>query len=193
MRFRLDRPSPALVVSVIALFVSLGGVSYGVATGSIDSREIRNNTVRGKDVRNSTLLSRDIRNSTLLARDFKAGQLPAGPRGATGAAGPPGRNATNLFGYIRDAGTGVVHYGSGVTAVSDPVGHGTYTVTFNRSLVNCVVQAVAGVGDPAGTSLSVYAFPQVVVAAGLANQVGVTFRNPADMTIDTSFLITAFC
>jgi hypothetical protein len=73
------------------------------------------------------------------------------------------------------------------------VGHGTYTVTFNRSLVNCVVQAVAGVGDPAGTSLSVYAFPQVVVAAGLANQVGVTFRNPADMTIDTSFLITAFC
>ena len=39
------RPSPALVISCIALFVSMGGVSYGVATGFIDSREIRNNTV----------------------------------------------------------------------------------------------------------------------------------------------------
>ena len=39
------RPSPALVIACIALFVSLGGVSYGVATGFIDSREIRNNTV----------------------------------------------------------------------------------------------------------------------------------------------------
>ena len=34
------RPSPALVIACIALFVSLGGVSYGVATGFIDSREI---------------------------------------------------------------------------------------------------------------------------------------------------------
>ena len=40
------RPSPAMVVALIALFVAMGGVSYGVATGSIDGREIKNNTVR---------------------------------------------------------------------------------------------------------------------------------------------------
>lgn len=84
------RPSPAMVVSLIALFCSLGGVSYGVATGSIDSREIKNNTVRSKDIRNNTVRSRDVRNRSLLARDFKPGQLPAGPRGATGAQGAPG-------------------------------------------------------------------------------------------------------
>ena len=47
------RPSPALVIACIALFVSLGGVSYAVATGSIDSREIRNNTISSNDVRNN--------------------------------------------------------------------------------------------------------------------------------------------
>ena len=44
------RPSPALVISMIALFVSLSGVSYGVATGFIDSREIKNNEIRSRDI-----------------------------------------------------------------------------------------------------------------------------------------------
>lgn len=62
-RLKSARPSPSLVVAFIALFVALGGVSYGVATGSIDSREIRNNTVQGKDVRNGTLSSSDLGDS----------------------------------------------------------------------------------------------------------------------------------
>ena len=44
------RPSPALVIALIALFVSLSGVAYGVATGSIDSREIKDNDVRTRDL-----------------------------------------------------------------------------------------------------------------------------------------------
>jgi hypothetical protein len=71
----LRRPSPALIISLVALFVSLGGVSYGVATGSIDSREIKNNTVRSKDIRNSQVLSRDIRNSTVRGRDVATNTL----------------------------------------------------------------------------------------------------------------------
>jgi hypothetical protein len=62
-RFTTRRPSPALVVAFIALFVALGGVSYGVATGSIESREIRNNSILGKDVRNGTLSSSDLGDS----------------------------------------------------------------------------------------------------------------------------------
>jgi hypothetical protein len=65
------RPSPALVIACIALFVSLGGVSYGVATGFIDSREIRNNTIRSKDVRNGTLLTQDIRNNEIRGFDIR--------------------------------------------------------------------------------------------------------------------------
>jgi hypothetical protein len=64
------RISPAMVVAMIALFLSLGGVSYGLATGSIDGREIRNNTIRGADIRNATISSRDLGNSGLPVRKF---------------------------------------------------------------------------------------------------------------------------
>jgi hypothetical protein len=63
------RPSPALVVACLALFISLGGVSYGVATGFIDSREIKNNTIRTQDIRNNEVRGRDIRNSTIQGAD----------------------------------------------------------------------------------------------------------------------------
>jgi hypothetical protein len=64
-------PSPALVIACVALFVSLGGVSYGLAAGSIDSREIKNNTVRSKDVRNNTLRTFDIRNNEVRGFDVR--------------------------------------------------------------------------------------------------------------------------
>jgi hypothetical protein len=74
-RIVLRRPSPALVVACIALFVALGGVSYGLATGSIDSREIRDNTIRSKDVRNNSVYSRDIRNNDVRDIDIRNGTI----------------------------------------------------------------------------------------------------------------------
>ena len=78
------------LLGFIALIVALGGTSYAVVSGSIDSRAIKDNSVRGKDVRNNTVRSRDVRNRSLLTKDFKRDQLPAGPRGATGLRGPRG-------------------------------------------------------------------------------------------------------
>jgi len=99
-RLRSYRPSHGTIVAYIALFVALGGTSYGLATGSIDSREIRNNTVRSKDIRNNAVRGRDVRTGTLrssdvadhslLGRDFARGQLPAGPQGPPGPAGRDG-------------------------------------------------------------------------------------------------------
>jgi hypothetical protein len=65
------RPSPAMVIALIALFVSLSGVSYGVATGFIDSREIKNNEVRSLDIRNNEVRSLDIRNNEVRGRDIR--------------------------------------------------------------------------------------------------------------------------
>src|SRR5688572_10886487 len=77
-------------MATIAAFIALGGTSYAVATGSIDTREIRNNTVRSGDVRNNDVRGRDIRDGTilsvdvldgsLLSRDFQADSYRAGPR-----------------------------------------------------------------------------------------------------------------
>jgi hypothetical protein len=71
----LRRPSPALVIACIALFVALGGVSYGLATGSIDSREIRDNTIRSKDVRNNSVYTRDLRNNDVRDIDIRNGTI----------------------------------------------------------------------------------------------------------------------
>jgi len=76
---RVRRPSPALILSGIALFFALGGVSYGLATGSINSREIKNNSVRSKDVRNNSLRSRDVHNNSLTGRDISEVTLGAVP------------------------------------------------------------------------------------------------------------------
>jgi hypothetical protein len=59
------RPSPALAIAVLALFVALGGVSYSAVANSIGSRAIKNNSVRSVDVHKDTLTGADITESTL--------------------------------------------------------------------------------------------------------------------------------
>ncbi len=65
------RPSPAIVISLLALFLSLGGVSYGVATGYIDSRELKNNTVSTRDLRNNDIRTKDLRNNEIRGLDIR--------------------------------------------------------------------------------------------------------------------------
>jgi hypothetical protein len=131
-------PSPALVISCVALFVSLGGVSYGVATGFIDSREIKNNTIRSKDVRNNTMRTFDIRNNEVRGFDIRnssvqgrdvafntltgtdiseqtLGKVPsaaaadsATTAGTATTAGSVGGVAMRRFSYAAEAGSGFV-------------------------------------------------------------------------------------
>jgi hypothetical protein len=60
-----------MVIALVALFVSLSGVSYGVATGFIDSREIKNNEVRSLDIRNNQVRTRDLRNNEVRGIDIR--------------------------------------------------------------------------------------------------------------------------
>jgi hypothetical protein len=64
-----------MAVAIVALFVSLGGVSYGVATGTIGTREIRNNSIRSSDIRNGQVSSRDLRNNDVAGGDVRNNSL----------------------------------------------------------------------------------------------------------------------
>lgn len=66
-------PSPAMIVSLLALSIAIGGTSYAAAT--IGSRDIIDNSVRSIDVRDGTLRKADLKFD------------PTGPRGPEG---PPG-------------------------------------------------------------------------------------------------------
>jgi hypothetical protein len=97
------RPSPALVIAGIALFVSLGGVSYGLATGSVDSRELKNNTVRSKDLRNNGATTRDIRNRTIRGRDVRDNTLTGTQIDESTLGSVPTANTANTAGSADSA------------------------------------------------------------------------------------------
>jgi hypothetical protein len=62
-------------LGLIALFFALTGTSYAVATGSINSREIRNNSIRSKDVRTNTIRSSDLLGNSVRSGDVRDGTL----------------------------------------------------------------------------------------------------------------------
>jgi hypothetical protein len=109
-RFRLRRPSPALVISLLALFLALGGTGYAAF-------KLPKNSVGTKQLRKNAVVSSKVKNHSLVAADFKAGQLPAGPpgpKGDTGATGPAGPTASayaqnqNAFVYVDSTTTDTV-------------------------------------------------------------------------------------
>jgi hypothetical protein len=71
----VTRPSPATVLAGLALFISLGGVSYGVAAKQIASGQIRDNTILSRDVRDGALQGRDVANGSVQSRDVRDGAL----------------------------------------------------------------------------------------------------------------------
>jgi hypothetical protein len=83
----------ANVVSVMALFVALGGSSYAavqLSKNSVGAKQIRKNAVGLSEIKKNAVRSGEVRNGALRAVDFGAGQLPAGPKGDKGDTGDKG-------------------------------------------------------------------------------------------------------
>jgi hypothetical protein len=71
MKTLRSRLTYANVMATLAVFISLGGTSYAVATGSIGSREIKNNAVTSTDLTNNGIRGADLRNGTVAGVDVK--------------------------------------------------------------------------------------------------------------------------
>ena len=62
------RPSPAMIVAIIALVLSLGGTSYAaivLPAGSVGTKQLKSNAVVGSKVKNGSLTVADISASSL--------------------------------------------------------------------------------------------------------------------------------
>jgi Collagen triple helix repeat (20 copies) len=85
--------SPAMLVACAALIVALGGVSYAAAVlpkNSVGTAQLKKNAVSRAKLKKNAVTTAKVNNGSLLAADFKAGQLPAGPKGDTGPKGDAG-------------------------------------------------------------------------------------------------------
>ncbi len=85
-RYLSRRPSVAVILSLVALFVALGGTSYAAAT-----KLIGKNTVSSAQVVNHSLGTIDLSRKAAAALKGNRGVIgPAGPQGAAGATGAQG-------------------------------------------------------------------------------------------------------
>ena len=91
MRNRFTRPSPALVISIVALFVALGGTGYAAV-------QLPKASVGAKHLKKNSVSSAKVKNSSLLLGDFKASErskLRFARMGVAGSAGRDGSSATS--------------------------------------------------------------------------------------------------
>jgi hypothetical protein len=71
-RIRGHRPSPALVVSIIALVMATAGTATAAKVLVTSSKQIKNGVVTSGDVRDGALSGRDVRDGSLEVADLEA-------------------------------------------------------------------------------------------------------------------------
>ena len=122
----------ATVIAATALVVAaLGSSSLSQAAGSL---VLPKRSVGAAQLKKNAVNGRKVKDGTLAAADFKAGQLPAGPKGETGPQGPQGPAGPQGPEGAKGA--------PGATNVT--VQRATYPIPASAGLL-------AGVGCPAGT------------------------------------------
>ncbi|MFN2616379.1 MAG: hypothetical protein ABR581_04555 [Thermoleophilaceae bacterium] len=171
------RPSPALVISCIALFLAMGGVSWALATGSITTREIKNSTIRSRDIHNRTIRGKDVHRNTLTGSRVRESTLGTVPRA----------DGVNRYAVVSSA--GIVARSRGLSsAVRTSAGH--YQAIFNRDVRGCAYVATLGsVGATGPTNGEV----SVASLASNVNGVSVRTANSNGTATNRSFHLIVNC
>lgn len=71
------RPSPAMVVAMIALFVAIGGTAIALpGQNTVNSGDVKDETLKSKDLKNGAAVqSSDIIDDSLVAADLAPGSV----------------------------------------------------------------------------------------------------------------------
>jgi hypothetical protein len=93
VRKRIHRPSPALAISLIALFVALGGTGY--AAVKVNGKNIKNGTIAGSKLKSKTITAGKIKNNAIGAAEINEGKLGTVPRATDATNAANAANATN--------------------------------------------------------------------------------------------------
>lgn len=166
------RPSPAMVVAVIALIVALAGTAY--AAQNINGGAIKKQTIGGGKLKENTLTGFQINNN-------KLGVVPAANR------------ATHTYWAVINnpvgAGNAALARASdaGITAAE---GGGAVSVVFPQNISGCA--NVAGRNN-AGTSVPGAGFAQTNTSAANPNAVEVHTRDAGGANADADFHLIVVC
>jgi hypothetical protein len=111
------KPSPALVISIIALFVALGGSAY--AASKIGTKDIKANAITSAKIKKNAITSAKIKKDAVTGAKIKESSLGPVPN-ATNATNAV--NATNAANWNRFTVLGLTKASPGQTVVLHSVG-----------------------------------------------------------------------
>ena len=188
MKRRLRAPSPAMVVALIALFVSLGGSAYAVAT--IGSDDIINGSIRNRDFKDGTLRGQEAKRDgfgggAIKERSLDEAKLEASKIGQVNSA----IVADGVTRHAVISNVGATVRGRGTTA-SSQTGTGQYLVVFDRDVRGCTYLATLGDESAAGPGNGQIS---VTSAAANVNGVRVVTRDSAGDVANRSFHLLVSC
>jgi hypothetical protein len=174
-------PSPAMVVSLLALFFALGGVGYAKSVVHL----ISGSTIKKGSIQVDRLSGK----ARAALKGNKGPQGLSGPQGIQGIPGLSGAPATKLVGDFKGEDGSLVR-GSGVLS-SERAAPGFYKIRFNQNISHCVLLASPSSKDNTNPSSVTVGAAYLSPAEDTAF---VLIRNDfADTRVDADFALAAFC
>ena len=195
----------ANVVSVIALFVALGGSSYAaisLSKNSVTSRHIKNGQVKKRDLARNSVNSAKVADRSLLAQDLAASTRaaltgPQGPKGDTGAPGEKGDTGAPAPEAWALYNLGIIA-SRGVTSITPAAITGQYRVLFAQEVRNkcaILVSPADWTGGVFNPDFIDTAEPKRlnIAASGTFKEVTVAIHSTTGANTTGGFSIAAFC
>ena len=149
------RPSAAIVISSVALFMSLGGVGYAaisIPNNSVGTSQLRNNAVTESKIRNEAVTFRKIRPGAVGIVRANTGQLQVRVSGTCASGSAIG--TINQVGKVTCNNTLPSQFGT----------------TNNSATLGSGATSITSVALPAGASYLAFANPTATVTSGAAAQ-----------------------
>lgn len=133
---KLRRPSPALVISTIALIVACTGTAFA-ATIITNTNQIKNGVITSADIRDGSIQGRDIKKATIADARLSPGVVKK--LGGGSATGGP----TTAYEAVRNAGPESQPANLNVKVLTLNVPAGAYNIT-----AKTIMSAIVGPQDP---------------------------------------------
>jgi hypothetical protein len=118
---KISRPSPSLVVSIIALVVACAGTATAAGVLITKSSQIKSNVITGAKIKSGSVTSSDIKDGTITSKDLRKGTK----LGASSVGGSSDVVATEA---VRKVGPTKQKPGQALVATMSQLAPGTYVL-----------------------------------------------------------------
>jgi len=181
------RPSPALVIAMLALFVSLSTSAIGLpGKNNVDKNDLKKGVVKTKNIRANAVKTGKIAPNTVNGSDVLESSLGIVPN-ANALDGKDGKDVVRWVTFNTDGTTG--GSSDGVVSTSRPNDPGGYRAVFDRDITGCAAVAQGGKVD--GVSTGNIRETSVVNTA--ANTIDVATMSSAGGLINGTSTLVVLC